>query len=167
MDLLERDTFAAEAVGPIVFALWRGDLNGESVERVGALLHRTAQAHPGGIAFITVAEYRAPIPPAPIRARIVEIYGELGSQLSGVAQVVEGTGFWASAALCFIAGVGLLNKHTHPMKVFGRTDAAIDWVGSLGVPQAHPLQVVRARVAHRARALDRATAGSAELLPSR
>ncbi|MBL4685221.1 MAG: hypothetical protein JKY37_11570, partial [Nannocystaceae bacterium] len=122
------DLVTAMATGPVVVAIWRGEVTPDAVEEVGRLLHRTAQAHPDGIAFVTMAEYRAPIPSAAIRARIVEIYSELGDTLHGVAQVVEGTGFWASAAFCFMAGVGLLHRHVHEMKVFNKIEDACDWV---------------------------------------
>ncbi len=156
MDLDEGDRFAAEAVGPMVFVVWRGTVTAEATERVAALLHRTAAAHPGGIGFITIAQFRAPIPSATIRARIVEVYGALGSTLKGVAQVVEGSGFWASAALCFIAGLGLLHRHSHAMKVFGRHDEAADWIAALGLPEAPSVSALRARIDARTMELDAA-----------
>ncbi len=157
MDLDEPDRFAAEAVGPIVFVVWRGTVTAEATERVAALLHRTAAAHPQGIGFVTIAQFRAPIPNASVRARIVEVYDALGSTLKGVAQVVEGTGFWASAALGFIAGLGLLHRHSHAMKVFGRHDQAAAWIAGLGLPQAPSVSALRARIDARTIALDAAS----------
>ncbi len=145
---------AAEAVGPIVVAVWHDEVTPDAVEEVGRLLHCTAEDYPRGIGFVTVAQFRAPIPSAAIRSRIVEIYGELGTSLVGVAQVVEGSGFWASAALCFIAGLGLLHRHDHLMKVFGSTDDAADWIGGIGVPDAPQALHIRERIQVRAATLE-------------
>ena len=140
----------------MVFVVWRGSVTAEATEQVAALLHRTAAAHPEGIGFVTIAQFRAPIPSASIRARIVEIYAALGSTLKGVAQVVEGSGFWASAALGFIAGIGLLHRHTHAMKVFGKHDDAADWIATLGVPKAPSAFALRSRIDARTIELDAA-----------
>ena len=142
-------SFAARSVGPVVFVVWRGVVTPEAVEGVGALLHRTAEQHPDGIAFITIASFHAPIPSAAVRARIIEVYSELGSGLVAVAQVVEGEGFWASAALCFIAGLGLLHRHAHRNKVFGNVDEAADWVDSFALQGAPPQDSLRRCIATR------------------
>lgn len=156
MGRIEHDSFAAEAVGPLVFVVWRGTVTAEATEQVAALLHRTAMQYPEGIGFVTIAQFRAPIPSASIRARIVEVYRELGSTLKGVAQVVEGSGFWASAALGFIAGIGLLHRHGHAMKVFGRPDDASQWIAGLGIPEAPPAYTLRAHIEARTTELDAA-----------
>lgn len=154
MRLVDSALLAAEAVGPIVIALWRDEVTSEAVEEVGQLLRCTAEDYPEGIAFVTVAQFRAPIPSAAMRARIVEIYGELGDTLHGVAQVVEGTGFWASAALCFIAGLGLLHRHDHQLKVFGEAAEGLRWAAELGVPKAPTADELLTHFARRTLALE-------------
>lgn len=161
MDQVEHTAFAARSLGPVVFVVWRGAMTADAVEAVGALLHRTAARSPSGIAFVTTAGFRAPIPSAEARARIVEIYGELGSRLVAVAQVVEGDGFWASAALCFIAGVGLLHRHAHANRVFGNIGDATDWIASLGIPDVPTSSVLHGRIAALGHALALGTVASA------
>lgn len=160
MDQVENSAFAARSLGPIVFVIWRGAMTPDAVEAVGALLHRTAARSPSGVAFITTASFRAPIPSAEARARIVEIYGELGSRLVAVAQVVEGDGFWASAALCFIAGIGLLHRHAHANKVFGNIGDATDWIASLELPNSPTSSVLHGRIATLGHALALGTLAS-------
>lgn len=146
MSSLARSALCAEIVGPFVLAVWHDEMTLAATEHVGRLLHRAAAEHPEGIGFVTVAQFKAPIPSAAIRARIVEIYTELGDQLVGVAQTVEGEGFWASAALCFVAGLGLLHRHSHKMKVFGDVGDASDWICGLGLAGAPTSSAVHARL---------------------
>jgi len=161
MGQADNSAFAARAFGPVVVVVWRGVMTPEAVEDVGALLHRTASRHPAGIAFVTIAGFRAPIPSAEVRQRVVEIYSELGSTLTAVAQVVEGDGFWASAALCFIAGIGLLHRHTHANKVFGDVGEASEWVASFELPGAPSAPELHGRASALGHALDLGTLSSA------
>lgn len=111
--------------GPIVAVVWRGPLDDHSVSHVERVLFETAEASPQPISFVTIASFRAPIPPPEIRTRIVECYRTLGPRLRSVAQVVEGEGFWAAAARCVIAGIGLLSRGQHRMSVFGTAAEAL------------------------------------------
>jgi len=129
--------FSAQAVGPIVFVVWRGAVTLDSVGKVSALLHDTAREH-REVVFITIAQFRAPIPSAEVRAQIVQTYAELGEALVGVAQVVEGEGFWASAALGFIAGLSLLHRRGRTTKLFARVADALSWVDELPVRNRVP-----------------------------
>ncbi len=131
-------SFSAHAVGPVVFVVWRGEVTLDAVEEVSVLLHETAHEY-REVAFITIAQFKAPIPSASVRGQIVQTYAELGEKLVGVAQVVEGEGFWASAALCFIAGLGLLHRRGHAMKIFGRVPEGLAWIDTLPLKHGVPL----------------------------
>jgi hypothetical protein len=115
--------------GPIVAVVWRGELTEAAVSHVERVLVRTAEQSAEAIAFVTIASFRAPIPSQEIRTRIVECYRALGPRLHAVAQVVEGEGFWAAAARCVMAGIGLLSRGQHRMSVFGTPRDALVWLG--------------------------------------
>jgi hypothetical protein len=121
--------FSIGIFGPIVAVVWRGAVTVEAVSKVAAVLERTARRSPQAIGFLTVAQFKAPIPPADVRESIVDCYRRLGPKLACVAQVVEGDGFWACGARCFIAGLGLLAKRDQPTSVFGEVDSAVAWMG--------------------------------------
>ena len=115
--------------GPIVAVVWRGELTDAAVSHVERVLARTAEDSREAISFVTIASFRAPIPRPEIRTRIVDCYRALGPRLRAVAQVVEGEGFWAAAARCVMAGIGLLSRGEHRMSVFGTPRDALAWLG--------------------------------------
>ncbi|HWB74923.1 MAG TPA: hypothetical protein VG755_08200 [Nannocystaceae bacterium] len=114
--------------GPIVAVVWRGAVTQSAVHEVGDVLVHTARRSPTPIAFLTVAQFKAPVPSAEVRESIVRCYRSLGSQLACVAQVVEGEGFWAAAARSFIAGIGLVSRRQWPMSVFAKVPDALVWI---------------------------------------
>lgn len=123
-----QDGYSIGVYGPIVAVVWRGTVTSAAVAQVARVLESTARASPQPIAFLTVAQFRAPIPPADVRESIVACYRRLGPKLACVAQVVEGDGFWAAGARCFIAGIGLLARREQPMAIFGDVDGAVLWM---------------------------------------
>ncbi len=120
--------FSVGVLGPVVAVVWRGAVTMEAVAEVAGVLERTAKASRDPIAFLTVAQFKAPVPPAKVREAIVACYRSLGPKLACIAQVVEGDGFWACGARCFIAGIGLLSRREQPMGVFGDVDTASLWM---------------------------------------
>jgi hypothetical protein len=124
---LQRE-FAVGTFGPVVAVVWRGAVTSEAVSAVETVLASAARRSTQPIAFLTVAQFKAPVPPSEVRERIVQCYRRLGPKLGCVAQVVEGDGFWACGARCFIAGIGLLAKQERPMSVFGEVVPALDWM---------------------------------------
>ena len=130
----DRD-FAVGVFGPVVAVVWRGAVTSIAVSSVESVLERAALRSTQPIAFLTVAQFKAPVPASEVRERIVQCYRKLGRKLGCVAQVVEGEGFWACGARCFIAGIGLLAKQERPMSVFGEVIPALDWMSrKLPVP---------------------------------
>lgn len=128
MRLDERRDFAVGVFGPVVAVVWRGEVTSDAVSEVEKVLERAATRSSQPIAFLTVAQFKAPVPASEVRERIVQCYRRLGPKLGCVAQVVEGEGFWACGARCFIAGIGLLAKQERPMSVFGEVIPAMEWM---------------------------------------
>lgn len=122
------DGFSAGVFGPVVAVVWRDALTEDAVTEVEKILDSVCARATEPIAFLTVAQFKAPVPSAEIRERVVACYHRQGDKLGCVAQVVEGDGFWACGARCFIAGIGLLSKRERPMSVFGRLDEAVAWI---------------------------------------
>lgn len=123
-----QDGFSVGVFGPIVAVVWRGVVTPTAVAQVARVLELTARTSPRPIAFLTVAQFKAPVPSAEVRESIVACYRRIGPKLACVAQVVEGDGFWAAGARCFIAGIGLLARREQPMGVFGEVDSAVEWM---------------------------------------
>jgi len=127
MQSQQQHDFAVGVFGSVVVVVWRGAVTSDAVSAVESVLERTAARSSQPIAFITVAQFKAPVPATEVRERIVQCYRRLGTKLGCVAQVVEGEGFWACAARCFIAGIGMLANHERPMSVFGEVLPALEW----------------------------------------
>ena len=86
--------FAVGVFGPVVAAVWRGAVTSQAVSAVESVLDRVAGRSAQPIAFLTIAQFKAPVPASEVRERIVQCYRRLGSKLGCVAQVVEGEGFF-------------------------------------------------------------------------
>jgi hypothetical protein len=126
---------------PIVAVVWRGAVTEGAVCHIERVLFRAASEWATPIAFVTIANYRAPVPTPEIRKRIADCYAALGTKLDRVAQVVVGEGFWACTARCVIASIVLLTKGRHRMAVFGSVAEASEWLGLDG-PQRERMDVL-------------------------
>jgi hypothetical protein len=114
--------------GPIVVIIWHDEVTETIVTRLERVMLDTADACDEPITLLVVASFRAPIPSAEIRARIIECFRRLGPRLRAVAQVVEGDGFWAAAARCAIVGINLLSRGAYKRHVFGTRAEALAWL---------------------------------------
>lgn len=123
-----REDFSVGVFGPVVAVVWAGAVTVAAVARVSYVLEQTARVSIRPVAFLTVAQFKAPLPPAEVQDNIVACYRRLGTKLSCVGQVVEGDGFWACGARCFIAGLGLLSNRQQPAAVYGDVDSAVNWM---------------------------------------
>lgn len=123
-----REDFAVGVFGPVVAAVWAGALTRSAVARVSYVLEQSARLSSQPIAFLSVAQFKAPLPPADAQDDIVACYRRLGDKLSCVGLVVEGDGLWADAARCFISGLGLIANRPQPTGVFGEVNSAAIWM---------------------------------------
>ncbi|HVY47353.1 MAG TPA: hypothetical protein VHB21_15800, partial [Minicystis sp.] len=63
-----------------------------------------------------------------LRQRVMRTFGDLGPKLRGVAIVMGGSGFWASAARSTIAVLLISIARGYQAKIFATTDEAASWL---------------------------------------
>ena len=120
---------AIDSVGPVVVAIWNGTVCPRGLATLGGTLRRTRRRHPDGVGLMLVWQPPTVVPAAPVRAHLAALFTDLGPALRGVAHVVAGSGFWASAARSCIADIARLDCDPHRNVVLPQTEAAAEWIG--------------------------------------
>lgn len=119
---------AIDAVGPVVVAIWNGTVCPRGLATLGGTLRRTRRRYPDGVGLMVVWQPPTIVPAEPVRAHLAAMFTDVGPALRGVAHVVAGSGFWASAARSCIADIGRLDCDPHRNVVLPETDAAATWI---------------------------------------
>lgn len=94
--------------GSLCVVIWRLDVTPERFVHQRNALRDVAHRHPGRAAFLCVIEPSAKPPSEELRRASVAMLTELRAQLSGVAAVIEGSGFEAAVTRSVLAGMMLL-----------------------------------------------------------
>lgn len=128
---------------------WSGPISMEGLEASQEGSFDLATRHDGVMVF-NVIEFGLQIPPSEVRRKASEVLAATSGHVVGVATVVPGEGFWASAARAAVATITLLSRARHPHRVFASTDEASNWVHPFVRPDSTPPQ-------HLTRALARLT----------
>lgn len=118
---------AIDSVGPVVVAVWNGTVCPRGLATLGGTLRRVRQRYPDGIGLMVVWQPPTVVPAAPVRAHLAATFTDVGPALRGVAHVVAGTGFWASAARSCVADIARLDCVPHRNVVLPDTEAAAAW----------------------------------------
>ena len=116
-------------------AVYRGRAATRHVEALHQRLEAHLAACSAAVPVLVVIEENATLGERG-RKRIAFMFRALETGVSAWANVIEGQGFWTSAARTISAGVRLLSRTRFPLKVFGRVDAAASW---LEAASAQPL----------------------------
>lgn len=129
-----------------MLSIWRGPAATALVDAHSSLARKLIRQY-GQTAMLIVIEPDTPPPHAEPRALIERFYVDLGSELRCVAQVVEGSGFGASAARAVMSTINLVAQRagsgvnalrtlsggtaqppSSPRKVFVTVEQAAPWV---------------------------------------
>jgi hypothetical protein len=92
-------------------------------------LQRVTQAHPDGVGFLLILVDGAKTPAPEGRKRVTDTFAALGSKLRGVAIVMGGTGFWASAVRSTVAVLLISLARGYQAKIFATPSEAAEWLG--------------------------------------
>lgn len=86
---------------------------------------------PRGVSGVQLVMHNAGMPTAGARAALVEAASRWAGRTAAVAVVIEQAGFFGSAMRSAVTGIQMLAKAEFPIKVFGTTRNAAEWLAPL------------------------------------
>ncbi len=96
----------------------------EVVQRTGEAL---SAANPGGIGIMGVAEEGMPIMGSEERRMSIKMLSETAAHVAFYGCVIEGDGFWASAARSTMTAICLVARPSYPFRIFRYPGDASTW----------------------------------------
>lgn len=119
-----------------MLATWRNVLlnvgKGNPSEEFMAQVQQHAEdllsQYPDGIAMMLLVYDGGGVPGGQGRGRATQMLREIGPRLQALAAVIEGAGFWASAARSVLTGLALMSRTRFPLRSFAGTNEAARWL---------------------------------------
>jgi hypothetical protein len=106
---------------------WRGDITVAGLEVTRVASHDLHGRYPDGLVVFNVVRTLIPVPDSPVRHKASAVLAETAGHVLCTATVIEGEGFWASAARAVVATITLVSRASHPHKVFATIEESADW----------------------------------------
>jgi hypothetical protein len=126
---VERDYAFGELEG-CMLGVWRGQPTVESFSLRGSFLTDLAARLPGRCGYLEVIEPRAKPPAPPARKVAADIQKKLGKSLACVGMVIEGDELRSTLIRAVIAGMNLLLRTDHPMRLDKDVLRCAEWVSA-------------------------------------
>lgn len=128
LELLEiTNDHAFIVCGPVACVIWRGAITAESMQGTEALGIRALENSPKGAGLLFFPETSAP--PQELREMSADINERLAARGAvGVAGVFLARGLLAAVQRGIASGMAMLSAHSYPLRIFGSTRQACDWL---------------------------------------
>lgn len=122
------DDHAMAMLGPISFVVWRSPtISVEAMRATEGHARAALERSPQGIGLLAFAG--AATPPPDVRRLSTEINERLHAEGAvGVAAVLDRGGVLAAAQRGMATGMLMLSSRAYPLKVFGATEPACEWL---------------------------------------
>ncbi|MCC6808232.1 MAG: hypothetical protein IT381_12475 [Deltaproteobacteria bacterium] len=132
LEVLHMDSaFALGAYDRVILQSWTAKVKKEDVVVGYEHGHKIAQRFaPEKIAAIAIADTKSGLPDEETRKLSAEMIQKMKDAHAASAIVLEGSGFWSSAARAAVTGIHLLARTPFPTKPFATVELASEWVGS-------------------------------------
>jgi hypothetical protein len=124
---------AVGSVGDCLISAWTGGITGRDVDAHERLARALVDAH-GGFRLVVILSERLKMPTAEERAVLEGFYTRHAHALRGAANVVLGSGFWASSVRAVLTTSRLVVGKPYPMRVFSTTREGVAWVAQQTPP---------------------------------
>lgn len=111
----------------VLLTTWRRTVTSEGLEVSRVASHDVYSRNPGGVVVFNIVDHAVPIPPTSVRTKASDVLRETGGHVLCTVTVIEGEGFWASAARAAVATITLFSRAPHPHRVFGSVGAGATW----------------------------------------
>jgi hypothetical protein len=108
--------------------VWANQATQEAAERVLRLSRLMATQHPTGHSSVVFVLDGAPAPTPEANEIFAKVYDDKVSDLSCIAIVIEGGGFWASGIRSTITGIRLSTPGSVMIRVVDKIDQVLDWL---------------------------------------
>ena len=114
----------------LVFSIENSEPTALHLGRVHALFRDLTRAQQGGVGMLVIIRDEARPPSEAVRLVITRIFSEMEGSLSGLAYVMEGTGFIAAAKRSALALMMIARRYRFPIKVFSKVEEALPWLAT-------------------------------------
>lgn len=111
----------------VLLTRWRATPTVEALEVSRVASHDLVSRNKGGLVVFNVIRHGLTLPPQEVRHKASAVLGETGGHVLCTATIIEGEGFWASAARAMLATITLMSRAPHPHRVFGTVLDAAQW----------------------------------------
>jgi len=128
---------ALASVGSCMLSAWRGRVTASNMALHRKLASELENIYPEGFTMMVIINSSVSLPDSTERAILGGYYRTHGPQLRGVANVILGEGFFASATRALLPALLACSPKPYPMKIFASTSSAALWLRPLTV-QLHP-----------------------------
>lgn len=112
----------------IMFAGFSGSVESHMLRSMGAAVLHQLERYPSGIGLVVVAEPGCRPPAAALREEMLALRRRTVDRTLGIAFVLRGEGFAASALRAAITGIQIVIRSSFPEKVFSDPSQGIDWI---------------------------------------
>ena len=119
------------AIGEInrcIVTVWAGQPTVDDFANRNKSLVDLVKRHPGNAALIEIVETLAPPPPDKIRKGAMEVFPQLGTDLSAIGFVMEGNSWRVSIARAVIQSMSFMVAKLQPTRVFKQTVPMLAWI---------------------------------------
>lgn len=137
------DTMAIATLGNIHMAVYRGRF---TVAELGVArdTHLAIQDAYGTSCLVSIGEPGTPLPGSEARLAASRLTKELGARVATASMILDGTGFWASAARSATTAIFMVAGNPYPIKVFPKTRSAVEFIWPSVQGVGRPDEVVQA-----------------------
>jgi len=122
------DGWAFGEVGGCLAIVWRDQPTAEAFRRRNEELLAMCGKMPGQCALVEIIEPSSKPPPSDVRRVAMEVFKQLGGNLSAVGFVIEGTEMRSAFARALLTGMMFLTKKLQPTKVFKSASMMAEWI---------------------------------------
>lgn len=120
----------------VLLATWRnvllnvgkGNPSKEFIDQVLQHAEDLLSVYPDGIVLMLLIYDGGGVPGGKGRGRATQMLREIGPRLQALAAVIEGAGFWASAARSILTGLALMSRSRFPLRTFSEMNEAARWL---------------------------------------
>jgi hypothetical protein len=148
--LLDQPRLRLGASGPVVVAHWRAAPTADEMRAMRALL-RPYVANQRTFCALNIVDIQHVAPmPDDARKEVAETQREFASAQIGLANVIEGAGFWAASLRSVASGLALLSRVKFEQRIFDAVEPASTWLSTLfPAGTVRPHEIARAAQAVR------------------
>ncbi len=129
--------FRIASSGPVVVARWLAAPTAGDIQRMRAVLRPFVSRFDAfcSLNVVDIAHASSPMPDD-ARREVASTQREFESRQRGLANVIEGEGFWAASLRSVASGLAFMSRVKFEQRIFDTLDPAARWLGTLMPPQA-------------------------------